>query len=239
MLLVDFSPRPAPPVCIMTQRLRSRLQLIYITDARLGSVAEHLRFISAALEGGFTAVQIRLPGAPAREIFELARQARPLAARHEALLLINDRIDVAQAVGADGVHLGHRSLPVDVARRTGGTRHFIIGFSAHDLAELHRATQQGANYCSLSPVFPPNSKEAQTSPLGMEGFQALCRAAHIPVVALGGIGAANAAECRRAGAAGVAVIGTISQAAEPVEAARTLREAWQAGAIHSPKSPGA
>jgi len=208
----------------MPAPFEKKLRAIYITDPAL-DLAAQVRLVESALAAGFRAVQARWPGANGRQLYELSKALRPVTRRHGALLLVNDRLDVARAVEADGCHLGHRSLPVPVARRVAGTNNFLIGFSAHNLDELHAATQGGASYCSLSPVFAPISKEQVAEPLGLEAFGKMCRAAHLPVVGLGGIDAASAADCMREGAAGISVIGALSKAEDASRAAAEIMAA--------------
>ncbi|MGH9561270.1 MAG: thiamine phosphate synthase, partial [Terracidiphilus sp.] len=127
-----------------------------------------------------------------------------------ARVMINDRLDVALAAGASGVHLGHESIPTaDVVRwcRSGNApEDFLIGVSCHGMEDVHRAEAAGANYVVFGPVFDTPSKRTFGPPQGIAKLEEACRSARIPVVAIGGVDAANAAECLSAGAAGIAAI---------------------------------
>ena len=177
--------------------------------------------LEQALIGGVRAVQLREKDLSASELFELAMKMRSLTRRHEARLLINDRIDVALAVKADGVHLGHHSLPADQARALLGPRK-LIGVSTHQLEEIPVAAQNGADFVTFSPVYQTPSKASYGPPQGLERLQSACRISSIPVFALGGIRLDRVQEVRDCGAHGVAVISAIFAAADPSGAARAF-----------------
>ncbi len=148
------------------------------------------------------AIQLRAKGVPARELLERAKQIR---SSFKGLLLVNDRIDVCLAAGADGIHLpSHRIAPQRIKRRFG--KNLIIGVSCHDLDELRRAEQEGADYAYLSPIFSSASKPGYGPPLGLKLLADAVMAVRIPILALGGITPANEAQCIEAGAAGIAGI---------------------------------
>jgi thiamine-phosphate pyrophosphorylase len=151
---------------------------------------------------GRVAVQLRHKSLPAEPLLELAHHLRTITRERGALLLVNDRIDLAQAVEADGVHLPERGFPVEVARHLLG-EHCLIGRSCHDAAGLARAARDRADYATLAPV---HAVPGKGPPLGIDGFARLCRAASLPVYALGGITAAHVSALRASGARGVAVI---------------------------------
>ncbi len=204
-------------------RLDFRLYLItarhVLTKER--SLAEA---VERALRGGVRAVQLREKDLPAAELFRLAGQLRGLTRRYSARLLINDRIDIALAVEADGVHLGAESLPVAEARRLLGP-HKLIGYSAHRLEELSSAEISCADFATFSPIFHTPSKAGWGPPQGIERLRQACRASHLPVFALGGIRQENLPEVLAAGAHGVAVISAVLAAADPTEAAKALTSA--------------
>ena len=156
-------------------------------------------------------IQIREPWLATRRLAEVAREVlHRTAARVLIRVLINDRVDVALAVGAHGVHLKSGSLPVNEYRKITPSG-FLISVACHSVEEVRRAAGQGADYVLLAPIFPPRSKTDVRAPLGVD---ALGRAAHfgIPVIALGGITEENAALCVSAGAAGVAGISLFQRA---------------------------
>ena len=201
--------------------------LCLVTDRRLAR-APLETVVAEAVLGGVDWVQLRERDLAGRALCELA--ARVVAAARDAAqrrggpvrVLINRRIDVALAVGADGVHLGFDALPVASARSLLGAER-LIGVSAHTPDEVRGAAANGANYAHLAPIFAPLSKPQQRAPLGSVAI-ARCAAA-LPLLAQGGIEAANAAELIRAGAAGVAVTGALLGAVDPRAAAQALRAA--------------
>jgi thiamine-phosphate pyrophosphorylase len=177
--------------------------------------------VAAALRGGVGAVQVRNKSLPAADLLAAARVARPLCGAAGALLLVNDRVDVALACGADGVHLAGRSLPPADARRIFPR---LLGVSVHDVAGAVAAAAAGADYVTFGHVFPTPSKPG-LPPQGLAALRAVVEAVDIPVLAIGGIGPANAAEVLAVGCAGVAVISSILAASDPEAAARRLRAA--------------
>jgi thiamine-phosphate pyrophosphorylase len=177
--------------------------------------------VEAALSAGVRMVQLREKDLPARELFTLAQQLRQVSRRYGALLLINDRIDVALAVEADGVHLGGQSLPVAVARQLLGPQR-LLGVSTHFRTEIDAAAAAGADFVTFGPVYATPSKAAYGPPQGVEKLRAACAGAPLPVFALGGIDAARCSEVLAAGAAGVACIAAVLGARDPANAVRAL-----------------
>ncbi len=188
-----------------------------ITDRRLASGGDLLRAVERALAGGVRAVQLREKDLGAGELLELAREMRVLTARRGAKLLINDRVDVALASGADGVHLGESSIPPEEARRLLGPGR-LIGVSTHSEEQLAAAQAAGADFAVFGPVYYTPSKAAFGPPLGVDALRKACASARIPVFALGGVGARDIDEVVKAGADGIAMISAIL-AAEDQEAA--------------------
>ena len=183
-------------------------RLVLVTDRHGAAVVE------AALDSGLPAVQLRDKELPGRALLALAERLRLATARTGALLFVNDRVDVALAVGADGVQLGTGSMPVDVARRLlpAGT---LIGVSTHAPGEA----SAGADFALFGPVWATPSK---TGAQGEDRLREAVRAAAIPVLAIGGVTAEHVAAARAAGAAGVAVIRAILAAPDPRTATRAL-----------------
>lgn len=192
-----------------------------ITDRGISSGGDLLGTVAKALEGGVRAVQLREKDLPARDLFRLAERMRERTEEYGAKLLINDRADVAMAVGADGVHLGVLSIPPREARQLLGSR-AIIGCSAHNAEELRQAKEGGADFVTYGPVYPTPSKGPFGPPVGIPALAEACRTAGIPVFALGGIGPGNLEEVARAGSFGVALITGIIAAADPRAAAAAL-----------------
>ena len=170
--------------------------------------------VAAALSGGVRAVQLREKDLSAAELYPLAMELRSLTRRHGARLLLNDRIDVALAVAADGVHLGSHSLPVAAARGLLGPDR-LIGVSTHHPAEIAAAAADGADFVTFGPVYATPSKTAYGLPLGREALSAACTGAPLPVFALGGIKAHHLSELRGSGAHGIAVISAIIAQPDP------------------------
>ena len=191
---------------LITDRKISRLPLIYA--------------VKAALEGGVDAVQLREKDLTSRELFEMAEELRKLTATFNAKFIINDRVDVALAVNADGVHLGWRSMPIKKVRALVGPEK-LIGYSSHSLQEAQNAQDAGADYITFSPIYKSRSKEV--TPVGADKIATLKKHINIPIIALGGIDENNVGEVLRNGADGIAVISSILAAENPLEAANRLR----------------
>ncbi|MEJ7873170.1 MAG: thiamine phosphate synthase, partial [Rubrobacteraceae bacterium] len=189
--------------------------------------------IEAALRGGVDWVQLREKTGPALGLYEMTRMLLPEARKAGAGLLVNDRIDVALAADADGVHLAARSLPPGVARELLGKR--VIGVSVHGLEEAREAADAGADYVTFGHVYPTSSKPG-LPPRGIRGLAEIVESVDVPVVAIGGIDASNMPEVLGTGCAGVAVISAIMAAGSPELEARALRRAVD-GSRHYPRHP--
>lgn len=163
--------------------------------------------VREALEGGVTLVQYRAKTAASAEMYDEALQLKALCDSFKVPLIINDRLDIAMAVGAAGVHLGQDDLPCAVARRILG-EDYIIGVSAHNPAEAKAALQSGADYLGCGAVFGTATK-ADVKKLGTDGLAAICKAKGLPVVGIGGVTADNYREVRAAGADGAAIVSGI------------------------------
>ncbi|HKV28382.1 MAG TPA: thiamine phosphate synthase [Candidatus Acidoferrales bacterium] len=196
--------------------------LCYVTDRRLlrsgatsGVAPAHdlLAHIERAAAAGVDWIQIREKHLSARELLELTGNAIALirkARKIDARVMVNDRLDVAIAAGAAGVHLGGTSIPVAEVvrwRRAGNApEDFLVGASCHDVQEAMAAERAGANYIFFGPVYETPSKKTFGAPQGIESLAQVCASVQIPVLAIGGIGQENAGDCLRAGAAGIAAI---------------------------------
>jgi thiamine-phosphate pyrophosphorylase len=203
--------------------LRERLAVYFVADPE--QTARHFpALVGEALAGGATTVQLRAKRMGGRELFELARAMRDQCWEAGALFIVNDRVDVAMACDADGVHVGMHDLPLIVTRRLVGND-VIIGFSPLEMSDVLRAGAEGADYVGLGPVFGTVSKADAQPPLGLDGLARQTAAAAMPSVGIGGIDASNAAAVVRAGADGVAVISAIQNAADPRQATAALARA--------------
>jgi len=187
----------------------------YVTDRKSGNVPTQIRAAAAA---GVDWVQIREKDMCARDLLALARGAIE-ATGGEARIIVNDRLDVALAAGAAGVHLGGESVPVrEVVRwcRSGNApAGFLVGVSCHDLDQARDAESAGASYVFFGPVFDSPAKRAFGPPQGVARLSEACRAVRIPVIAIGGVNEENGADCIRAGAAGIAAIRLFQEPREP------------------------
>jgi thiamine-phosphate pyrophosphorylase len=202
--------------------------LYLVTDRNLSLGRTTLDIIRAAIEGGVTCIQLREKQCPTREFIKEARRVRDLldALERPVPLIINDRIDVALAIGADGVHLGQTDMHISDARRLAGSS-LLIGISAESVTDAVRAEADGADYIGISPIFATATKTDTAAPLGLEGIRAIRAAVSLPLVGIGGIKAGNAAGIIRAGADGVAVVSAIVSAPCPKSAAATLKQRIQ------------
>jgi thiamine-phosphate pyrophosphorylase len=198
--------------------------LYLVTDRHQTGGRPLLPLLREALGAGLRAIQLRERDLPTRPLLALAEEARRLTHDHKALLLVNDRVDVVLAVGADGVHLRSDSLPVAAARRLLGP-HRLIGVSAHSVEEVVRAEADGADFAVLGPVYETRSKQAYGPPIGLRPIEEAARCCRLPVLAIGGITAARSGEVRRAGTSGVAVISAILSAADVPAVTAQLLEA--------------
>ena len=201
--------------------------LYLVTDRALARGRPLADVVRAAVAGGVTCVQLREKEASAREFAAAARELVALLRPLGVPLIVNDRIDVALAAGADGVHVGQQDLSVADARRLGPPG-WIVGVSAESVADAARAERDGADYVGASPVFATPTKADHAPPLGLAGLRALRAATKLPLVAIGGLHAGNARETIRAGADGLAVVSAIVAADDPRAAAAELR--WEIAA---------
>jgi len=200
------------------RNLAERLQVIVITDRLLARPRGVGHVVDAALSAGAPAVQLREKELPPRDVLPLARRLRAATRAARALFFVNDRLDLALAVHADGVHLGPDDLPVDAARRSAPPG-FLIGYSAGTPGTARAAVAAGADYIGCGTVFPTSTKRDAGSAIGLDGLAAAAGAVAVPVVAIGGITPARAPEVFRAGAAGCAAVSAVMGASDP---ARTV-----------------
>jgi thiamine-phosphate pyrophosphorylase len=185
-----------------------------------------LEIIRKASIVGITWIQIREKDLETRGLFDLARRAVAATRGTKTKILINDRLDVALATGAAGVHLGENSLPVETVvewRRAAGRTEFEIGASCHTLEAARAAEDAGADYIFFGPVFATPSKAAFGEPQGIERLRSVCQAVKIPVLAIGGITLENAALCFAAGGAGVAAIRLFQESDDISAVVKSLR----------------
>jgi thiamine-phosphate pyrophosphorylase len=212
---------PAPQA---REQLLPRLVLHVLTDRDWSHGRDLLAVAAAALEGGATVIQLRDKAATTRTLVEEGLALRELTRQHGALLIVNDRVDVALAVDADGAHVGQDDLPAALARRLLGPQR-ILGVSAGNLAEAEQAIAAGADYLGVGPIYPTRGKADAGPATGVALLREIAARYSTPLVAIGGINAANAAAVIEAGACGVAVITAVVNAEDVTGAARALHKA--------------
>ncbi|TLD43058.1 MAG: Thiamin-phosphate pyrophosphorylase [Candidatus Jettenia ecosi] len=198
----------------------SKLSFILITDRNLCKQS-FFTTIKLALKGGIKTIQLREKRLTTYELYSLASELRTITSDFKANLIINDRVDIALAVEADGVHLGWQSLPYNIVRKLFGFEK-LIGVSTHTIQEALQAQENKADYITFGPVFTTPSKAGLLNPVGPDEIQKLKNKVHIPVVALGGIHEGNVEAVLDKGADGIAVISSIMYADNPENAARSL-----------------
>lgn len=219
----------------------------YVTDSQSLELVEPrsdiLAKIEVAVEAGVDWVQIREKEMPARQLLAIARAAvgttnrkPPIldkASRPGTLILVNDRLDVALAADAAGIHLGRESLPArDVIgwrQRAKTVTNFMVGLSCHTIDELHQAEDTGVDYAFFGPIFDTPAKRPFGPPLGVAKLDAACRVTRLRVIAIGGVTPENSAECLYAGAAGIAAIRMFQHTSEPAELEKVVRRLHSLG----------
>lgn len=213
--------------------LRHQHQIHLITDPKQarGNLAQ---VVHPALRGGVDRVQLREKSGPALRLYEEAMEIIPMAHELGAGVSINDRVDVALATGADGVHLAARSLPPKVVRALIPPE-MLLGVSIHGLEEARAAVSAGADYVTFGHVYPTSSKPGLT-PRGVRELAEIVESVGVPVLAIGGIDASNVREVLATGASGIAIISAVLAAEDPESAARKLRRAVDGSPGH-PRRP--
>ncbi len=200
-----------------------RVYVITANIPRLGRT--HDDVARAALAGGARIIQFRDKQMGGEEFANVARRIQQLTREHNALLIINDRVEIALAIGADGIHVGQHDLAFAEAKRRARPG-MIIGISATNYAQAAVLAGSGADYLGVGPIFPTPSKADATPPIGLEELARICRDIYIPVVAIGGITESNLPAVIDSGAAGAAVISAISFAPDMTTTTAALLGIW-------------
>jgi len=207
----------------MQRRVRHPDYRLYVvTDEGLSRGLSHTQLAERALAGGADVIQLRDKKLEGRRLMEHARAIRKLTNDAGKSFIVNDRLDVALASGADGVHLGQEDMALADARAL-APEGFLIGVTVHDLREAVEAEKGGADYLGLSPIFATGSKSDAGSACGLDMLRKVKRSVSVPVVAIGGINAANARKVLEAGADGLAVISAVASQPDVEAAARALK----------------
>jgi thiamine-phosphate diphosphorylase len=209
------------------KRLREgSLHLIVVTDAALAGTRSVRDIVRAAVAAGAPAIQLRDKSATARELAQTGRELLEISRAAGALFFVNDRADVAIAIGADGVHIGPDDVPVS-GLRPSTPAGFLIGASTDDPAIATRLVQDGADYIGCGTVYPTSTKDAGV-PIGIDGLERVAGAVGVPVVGIGGIDARGSAEIAAgSSAAGVAVVGAVMRAGDVAAAVEALMAPWR------------
>ncbi len=207
------------------RRLHERLRLIVITDVDLARPRSVPEVVREALRAGAPAVQLRDKRAGAGELLERARVLAPMVRDAGALLFVNDRLDVALAAGADGVHLGPDDIPVAAARAVVPSG-FLVGASTDDPRRARALVADGADYIGCGTVYSTATKQDAGAVIGLSGLQSVAEAVDVPVVGIGGVTAERAAEIATTSASGVAAIAAVMSAADVGAAVRGLLAPW-------------
>jgi len=207
----------------MSRGVDADFGLMLVTDRSLSRAKSVVEVVEAAVKGGVTVVQLREKEASVREFIEIGRRLLEILRPRRVPLLINDRVDVALAVPADGVHLGQSDMPPADARRLLGPK-AVIGLTVETMAQAGPADREDVDYLGVSPIFPTPTKTDTGPAWGVEGLWRLRPLVRKPLVAIGGVNETNAARILEAGADGIAVVSAICAAPDPEAAARRLRE---------------
>jgi thiamine-phosphate pyrophosphorylase len=197
--------------------------LYLVTDRGLSRGRTTIQIVEAALRGGVTCVQLREKACSTREFITQALSIKDHLKGHNVPLIINDRVDIALAVNADGVHLGQSDMPIETAKAILKDS-MIIGISAESLKNAVQAEKDGADYIGVGSIYATSTKTDTASPLGLEGLREIRRSVKIPLVGIGGLNRENAGEVINNGADGVAVVSAIVAADDPEKAARELKK---------------
>jgi thiamine-phosphate pyrophosphorylase len=195
--------------------------LYLVTDRTQTQGRDLLWVLECALDGGVKAIQLREKDLAGKELFLLAQAARKLTQHYQAALFINDRIDVALAIGADGVHLGQTSLPITTARELVGAQG-LIGVSTHSPEEAQEAEEQGADFVLFGPVYFTPSKASYGVPQGLVALKKTVEKISLPVYAIGGLKPENILEAKHTDIRGIALISAIMSAPDPKKATEEI-----------------
>ena len=198
-------------------------RLHVLTDTALQSRFTHLELTEMAIDGGANTIQFRQKNGSTRELITVATEMRRLCANKGATFIVNDRIDVAIAADADGVHLGQDDFPIPLARKLLG-KDRIIGGSAATPEEIEICIREGADYVGFGPVYPTGSKDDAGPVSGIDFLKRIVASTPVPVIAIGGIDETNESHVMGAGAHGIAVISAVCCREDPQKAARDLHD---------------
>lgn len=197
-----------------------------ITDTTFQSRFTHPQLAELAIQGGADTIQFRQKNGSTRELIDIANQMQAICSKHGVPLIVNDRADIALAVGANGTHFGQDDMSVSIGRRILPTE-TIIGASARTEEKIIEAITEGADYIGFGPIYQTSSKPDAEKPKGLDRLRRMCEIAKCPVIAIGGITLQTTGEVVRAGAHGIAVISAVCGHRDPAAAAHRIMQAIQ------------
>lgn len=197
------------------------LELYIIIDRKTIKDRSLIRVAREAIAGGATAIQLREKEMESRDLCNLALSLKKIAKQKKALFLVDDRVDIAKACDADGVHLGEKDLPIKIARKLLG-KNKIIGATVRTLSGALKAQREGADYISLGPIFPTKTKKDLPPPRGLKTIARIKKKTKISLIAIGGINRDNVASVIRAGADGIAAVSAVTRAENVRKTTREL-----------------
>jgi thiamine-phosphate pyrophosphorylase len=200
--------------------------LYLVTDRSILKGEDIFSATEKALKGGVTLVQLREKEISSLDFYNIALKMKELVSSYNVPLIINDRLDIALAVDADGLHIGQEDLPLKIARRLLGPSK-ILGYSVSNIKEAIFGEENGADYLGAGPVYPTGSKSDAGNPIGAEGLQKIKERVSIPVVGIGGIGTGNITEVKRTGIDGVSLISAILGSKDIEGTSRALITKWR------------
>lgn len=199
-----------------------QIDIYPVTCEHLSAGRSDMEVLEAVIQGGARGIQLREKEYSKKELYRLARRFRELTSRHEVLLIVNDHVDIALAVGADGVHLGQDDLSVGAARRIAPD--LIIGASTHSLEEALAAQAEGADYINIGPIFPTKTKEGASHFLGPDAIGAMAPGLKVPFTVMGGITASNIEQVLSQGARKIAMVTAVTQAPDIARTVRSFKD---------------
>lgn len=200
--------------------------LMYVTDDRIVNDTDFFYVLEKSLEGGVSIIQLREKSLNTKQFYERAIKTKSLCDQYKTPLIINDRLDIALAIEAAGLHIGQTDLPFEIARKLLGENK-IIGISISNQDQVIESNSTNVDYIGLSPIFSTNTKTSDLdNPLGLKGLKKIKKLSNKPIISIGGIDKTNATEIKKHGSDGIAVISAISRASNPKLATEELKSVF-------------
>ena len=208
--------------------MRNIGKLHVLTDTVFQNRFSHPELAGLAIRGGADTIQYRQKSGSTREMIRIAAQMKRVCSDHSVPLIVNDRVDVAMAAKADGVHLGQDDFPIPLARELLG-QEMIIGVSVSNMEEVEKCLLDGADYVGFGPIYPTTSKDDADSVKGVASLVQVAKAIPVPIIAIGGIGLDNVSEILQTGIHGIAVISSVCCQEDPEQASKALYQMLHGG----------